>query len=75
MFKNTNKRGIKVTVTTDRYDVQWSDPITPREIRLAAILKSQGGISDTVSPGDYEFNVVRKGLLNLQATLYPWEDK
>jgi hypothetical protein len=75
MFKKTPKRGIKVTVTETRYDVQWSDPITPREIRLAALLKGQGGVSDTVPPGDYEFNAVRKGPLSLWLSLDPWEDK
>jgi hypothetical protein len=75
MFKKTEKRGIKVTVTSSRYDVQWSTPITPREIRLAALLKSQGGVSDKVPPGDYEFNAVRKSPLKLWLTLEPWEDK
>lgn len=47
---------ITVLVTEGRWDVV-DDP-TPRNIELTRMLTDMGGVSDTVPPGTYKFNVL-----------------
>jgi len=47
---------VVVLVTEGRYDIV--DSPTPRNIALAAMLMSMGGVNESVKPGTYYFNVV-----------------
>jgi hypothetical protein len=55
-----NRDPIYVMVLPDRWDS--FGPKTFRSRLLHNVLKKIGGISETVSPGWYDFNVVRQGL-------------
>ena len=67
MFK-ANHEPIEVVVTEDRYECYG--PPTNRSIMLTAVLKKMGGVSDTVPPGTYQFNVRRNGF-KIVASLDP----
>lgn len=68
MSKKTSP--LLVVVTEDRYDMYGT---SFRHKLLAKILQRQGGISNTVEPGTYEFNVMRKGFSSY-ATLHPHKE-
>ena len=47
---------IVVEVTSERYDCYG--PLTPRSKYLKDVLQVLGGVSNTVAPGSYNFNVL-----------------
>lgn len=55
-----NKKPFYVVVTEDRYDM-IADPTSAANQMKAKIIKKAGGVSDTVSPGVYDFQLIRKG--------------
>ena len=52
---------IKIVVTDTRYDT-YGDPYNWWHVFLEKMLSQAGGINESVEPGEYEFNVVFKGL-------------
>lgn len=60
---------LHIVVSEGRWDA-YGSPRSYRQHLLFALLKSMGGISDSVPPGHYYYNVKLKGL-NLIATLDP----
>ena len=64
MFK-IDKTPIDVIVSADRWDC-YGSPTSWRQRWLFAMLKYQGGISDSVPPGHYLYNVEWRGFY-----LYP----
>jgi len=52
---------IKIVVTDSRYDA-FGDPFDWWHVFLMKTLTNIGGINETVEPGEYEFNVLFKGL-------------
>jgi hypothetical protein len=62
-----NKAPLLVVVTESRYEM-FGEP-NPRTLWLSKLLKAQGGISDVVEPGTYEFNARRKGLFKIIVSL------
>ena len=62
-----DKTPLHIVVSENRWDA-FGVPSSWRQWWLFATQKSMGGISETVSPGNYHFNVERRGF-NLFATL------
>ena len=56
-----------VVVTTTKWDAYGT---TLRQRWLTQLLKAKGRIQDTVPPGEYHFNIERRGL-RLYLTLEP----
>ena len=71
MITMFDKTPLYIVVSENRWDA-IGVPSSRRQRWLFATLKSLGGISDTVPPGNYYFNVERRGF-NLFATLDPIE--
>lgn len=63
-----NHDPLVVIVTESRYDCYGAP--TYRSQFLTTMLKNMGGVSDTVPPGTYLFNVRRKGF-KIEASLEP----
>lgn len=55
LYSLPDNDSITVVVTEGRWDV-FDEP-TPRKKLLTQILTNMGGVSDTVAPGTYHFNV------------------
>ena len=70
MFKVKNP--LHIVVSEGRWDA-YGSPLSYRQHMLFALLKRTGGISDSVPPGHYYYNVKLKGL-NLIVTLDPIEE-
>ena len=71
MFNRKPKPGIRVIVTETRYDCYgFGETVTPRDLWLMLLIKGEGGISDTVAPGEYVFNAKRVGF-HLVGSLNP----
>jgi hypothetical protein len=68
MFQPKNLDPIEVFVEDNRYEM-FGAP-TFRSAWLSIMLKRFGGINESVAPGVYHFNCVRKGL-KLHFTLLP----
>jgi hypothetical protein len=68
-----HKHGLIIKVTESRYDM-YGTPGSKRDAILAAIVKSQGGINHSVTPGTYEFKVYRKGF-RIYTSLEPYTEK
>lgn len=66
-----DKTPLHIVVSENRWDA-FGVPSSRRQWWLFTILKSMGGISETVSPGNYHFNVERRGF-KLFTTLDPIE--
>lgn len=66
-----NKKPFYVIVTEDRYDM-IGDPTSKVNKMKANLIKKAGGVSDTVAPGTYDFQLVHKGLM-LVADFVPTE--
>lgn len=56
-----NKKPFYVIVTEDRYEM-IADPNSNVNKMKAKFIKKAGGVSDTVAPGIYDFQIIRKGL-------------
>lgn len=57
-----------VRVGNGRYDMYAAPSLRTRVLRN--LLLAQGGVSDTVAPGWYEFRAIRKGL-KIELSLTP----
>lgn len=66
-----DKTPLHIVVSENRWDA-FGVPSSWRQWWLFATLKSNGGISDTVPPGNYHYNVERRGF-KLLVTLDPIE--
>lgn len=69
------KRPLLVVVTETEYQIPaiLGGRPTLREIFLATLIKSLGGVNESVTPGTYEFDVKRKGLscvFSLEPSVY-----
>jgi hypothetical protein len=71
MFFKKNRSPITIYVTTTDWKALGDS--TPRSKWLYSCLVKQGGISESVPPGIYHFNVERIGF-KLQASLLPAEN-
>ena len=61
MFTKKSPAPLTILVTESRWDA-LGDPTSLHHMFLMELLKKQGGISDTVPPGAYEYDAVREGL-------------
>lgn len=48
--------GLTIVVGEDSWDA-YGNPFSPHDKMLMSVLRKAGGISDTVDPGTYNFNI------------------
>ena len=70
MFFKRNHDPILVEVRDGQYNC-YGD-LTTRSAWLAALLKRQGGVNETVEEGYYHYNAIRRGF-KLIITLSPYQ--
>lgn len=72
MTTNLDTDPIVVVVSGNRYDCfTLHETPTPRDLALMATLKNLGGVSDSVEPGTWHFNVEMLDFDNAVMTLEP----
>ncbi len=72
MFTKDEKQPIEVVVQNGRYNAYSMNPVpTKRDKWLFAILAGMGGVSESVEPGRYHFNVKKVSFLRNEITLSP----
>ena len=61
MFTKTKNHDPIVVVVTESDWYALGDPTSYRAHRLFQTLKLSGGVNESVPPGTYHFNVIRRG--------------